>query len=78
MNLIYKINKRGDKMRVNYRKLCLICIDKKLKITDVIKLAGISSFTLSSIKHGKSLQLSTIGKLAVALGVPAESLLADE
>lgn len=65
-------------MKVNYRKLFIACANARLNITEVINKANCSINVLHRIKNGKNVNTATAGKLAEALGVTVESLLADE
>lgn len=65
-------------MRIDYRKFFIACSNAQTSMRELLNKSSVSFTTLSKIKHNKPLQPRTIGKLAAALGVPAESLLADE
>ena len=65
-------------MQISYRKFFIACAAAGLTFNAVIEKAGVSSFVLSRINQGKKVSAVTVGKLAAALGVAVESLLADE
>lgn len=65
-------------MIISYRKFLVACANRVLNATAVVNKAGCSKMVLHRIKQGKNLNAATAGKLAVALGVPVESLLVDE
>lgn len=65
-------------MRVSYRKFFLACAAVSSTMNAIIAQAGVSCAILNSIRQGRNVNAATIGKLAAALGVTAESLLEDE
>mgnify|MGYP001780825713 CR=1 FL=1 len=65
-------------MKISYRKLAIACANSALNITAAISKANCSINVLHRIKNGKNVNTATVGKLAAALGVTVESLLADE
>ena len=65
-------------MQISYRKFFVACAAASLTMSAAAERAGISCAILSSIKQGKNVNTATAGKLAAALGVSVESLLADE
>ena len=65
-------------MKISYRKFFIACAAAGLTFNAVIEKAGVSSFVLSSIRQGRNVNASTVGKLAAALGVSPERLLEDE
>lgn len=54
-------------MRVSYKKLWKLLIDKDMKKKDLIEAAGISKFTLSKLNGGKSVTTDTLVKICDAL-----------
>lgn len=55
-------------MRINRIELAAKMARKNLTAKRLAELAGISRFTLSAIKNGKSCSKETAGKLAAVLG----------
>lgn len=55
-------------MKVCYDKLWKLLIDKKLKRTDLIKNANISSNVLARMGHEEPVSLDSIGKICEYLG----------
>ncbi len=49
--------------------------ERALQQDELGKLAGLTATTVSRLEHGATARLSTIGKLAKALGVTREQLL---
>lgn len=61
-------------MGLNYNKLWKILIDKKLRKTDLIKMAGISTNVLSHLSHDESISLNSIEKICKALNCNIENI----
>ena len=64
-------------MKIDYRKLFIACANANMNVTQAINKANCSSVILHRVKNGKNVNALTAGKLAQALGVSVESLLAD-
>ena len=56
-------------MKVNAKKLFAIAADKGYMLKDLAAAAGVSYATLQAIKHGETVRVDTLGKLAKALQV---------
>ena len=54
-------------MRVSYKKLWKLLIDRDLKKKDLIEMAGISKYTLNKLYSGKSVTTDTLVKICSAL-----------
>lgn len=54
-------------MRVSYKKLWKLLIDRELKKKDLIEMAGISNYTLNKLNSGKSVTTDTLVKICDAL-----------
>lgn len=54
-------------MRVSYKKLWKLLIDRELKKKDLIEMAGISNYTLNKLNSGKSVTTDTLVKIRDAL-----------
>lgn len=54
-------------MRVCYKKLWKLLIDRDLKKKDLIAKAGISNYTLNKLNSGKSVTTDTLVKICDAL-----------
>ncbi len=61
-----------------YDRLCSICKEKNVNITDLVKQIGMSSGNLSSWKSGKIPRSNTIQKIADHLEVSIDYLLDNE
>jgi len=62
-------------MKVCYDKLWKLLIDKKLKRTDLIKNANISSNVLARMGHEEPVSLDSIGKICEYLGCKVDDTL---
>lgn len=60
-----------------YDRLCAICKEKGVLITNMVKELGLSSGNLSKWKNGGAPRANTLQKLADYLGVTADVLLYD-
>ena len=67
-----------DFMVIDSTKFYIACANARANVSEITKRAGCTVSVLHRIKNGKRVNTLTVGKLAEALGVPAESLLADE
>ena len=54
-------------MRVSYKRLWKLLIDRDLKKKDLIAMAGISNYTLNKLNTGKSVTTDTLVKICDAL-----------
>ena len=55
-------------MNVDYKKLWKLLIDKDMKKTDLITVAGISSNVLAKLNKGEFVSMESIQKVCRALG----------
>lgn len=62
-------------MKVCYDKLWKLLIDKKLKRTDLIKNANISSNVLARMRHEEPVSLDSIGKICEYLGCKVDDII---
>ena len=61
-----------------YDRLCAICRQKKLPVTNLVKDLGLSSGNLSKWKNGGQPRAGTLQKIADYLEVTTDSLLCNE
>ena len=54
-------------MAISYKKLWKLLIDKDMKKSDLIKVSGISGYTLNKLVNGKTVTSETLMKICVAL-----------
>ena len=62
-------------MKVCYDKLWKLLIDKKLKRTDLIKNANISSNVLARMGHEEPVSLDSIGNICEYLGCKVDDII---
>ena len=62
-------------MAVSYKKLWKLLIDKKMKKTDLIKNANISSNVLARMGHEEPVSLDSIGKICEFLNCTVDDLI---
>lgn len=62
-------------MKVCYDKLWKLLIDKKMKKTDLIREAKISSNVLAKMGKEESVSLESIGKICAMLGCNVDDIL---
>lgn len=65
-------------MKVNLEKMRLAMAYAGIDVADLCIASGIPKGTMNNVLNRKSARPRTIGKIAAALGVPAESLILDE
>ena len=54
-------------MSISYNKLWKLLIDKNLKKKDLIRMSGISNYTLNKLNAGKSVTTDTLVKICATL-----------
>lgn len=54
-------------MEANYKKLWKLLIDKDMKKTDLITVAGINSNILAKMGHGEAVSMDSLQKICKAL-----------
>ena len=57
-----------SKMNVDYKKLWKLLIDKDMKKTDLISVAGISTNVLAKLNKGEFVSMESLQKICRALG----------
>lgn len=62
-------------MKVSYDKLWKLLIDKKMKKTDLIQQAKISSNVLAKMGKEESVSLESIGKICLLFGCGVDDIL---
>jgi len=54
-------------MTISYKKLWKLLIDKDMKKSDLIRVSGISGYTLNKLVNGKTVTSETLMKICAAL-----------
>ena len=54
-------------MAVSYKKLWKLLIDKDMSKAELHKLAGLSSSTMTKLRHGEDVSMSALRKICVVL-----------
>lgn len=54
-------------MAISYKKLWKLLIDRGMKKTDLVKVAGISSSTLAKLGKDENVNFDTLNRICVAL-----------
>lgn len=54
-------------MTITYKKLWKILIDKDMKKKDLVKSAGISTYTINKLNRGENVNAETLAKICKAL-----------
>lgn len=62
-------------MTISYKKLWKLLIDKNLKKKDLIRMSGISNYTLNKLNSGKSVTTDTLLKICIALKCGIEDIM---
>lgn len=65
-------------MTASYKKLWKLLIDKNLKKKDLIRMSGISNYTLNKLNAGKSVTTDTLLKICSALNCEIGDIMAIE
>ena len=62
-------------MAISYNRLWKLLIDKGLKKTDLVKIAGISSNVVASLGQNKSVSLDSLEKICTSLDCNIEDIM---
>ena len=62
-------------MRVSYKKLWKLLIDRDLKKKDLIQMADISNYTLNKLNSGKSVTTDVLVKICKALNCEIDDIM---
>lgn len=75
-----KYEKKGTTiMRIDNKKLSVLMADRGLYLKDLCKMADISEICFRNIRQGKSIpKPATVGKIARALNVNVQEIIAEE
>jgi len=65
-------------MRIDEKKLYLMCARRQMTVKELIKKAGITYQFLTAVKRGWRSTTKTVGKVAAALECDPEELLKEE
>ncbi len=74
----YKINEKFSvvsNMRVSYKKLWALCVEKEMTKSDLRKQAGISSATLTKLSKNQEVNLSILLKIAEVMNCNAGDMM---
>ncbi len=62
-------------MKVSYKKLWKLLIDKDYKKKDLEKLTGISNYTISKMNRGENVTTDILGRICKALNCNIEDIM---
>ena len=65
-------------MRIDEKKLYLMCARRQMTVKELIKKAGVTYQFLTAVKRGWRSTTKTVGKVAAALECDPEELLKEE
>ena len=65
-------------MKLNSRKLELLMARKNINVTQLVEKSGVSRATISTVRLRGTCHILTAAKLAAALGVDVEEIIAKE
>ena len=61
-------------MKVSYKKLWKLLIDKDMKKKDLMEQAGISSFSIRKLNRGENITMEVLGKICKALNCTLDDI----
>jgi DNA-binding Xre family transcriptional regulator len=67
MSPVAKVKKRGTKLMISYKKLWHVLLDKDLKKKDLVKMAGVSTYTVNKLNKGENVTTDVLQKICRAL-----------
>ena len=62
-------------MKVSYKRLWKLLIDKDMKKKDLVKVAHISTYTISKLNRGDNVNTDTLVKICSALNCSIEDIM---
>ena len=65
----------GADMKVSYKKLWKLLIDRDMKKRDLEKAAGISHYTINKLNHGDNVTTDVLGKICKALNCTMDDIM---
>lgn len=65
-------------MKVNYKKLWHILLDKNMKKKELAELAGVSTYTINKLNKNANVTIEVIGKICKVLGCTVDDMLEFE
>lgn len=57
---------------ISYRKLRIYCMDHNKKLSNIIKECGLSTKTVTKINNDENMELVTLAKVCLHLGIRVE------
>lgn len=66
---------RWDIMKVSYKRLWKLLIDKDMKKKDLVKVAHISTYTINKLNRGDNVNTDTLVKICSALNCSIEDIM---
>lgn len=65
-------------MRVRYKKLWKLLIDKELRKSDLQRVAGLSASTITKLGHDDTVTIDTLAKICIALNCNLDDIVEIE
>lgn len=62
-------------MKVSYKKLWKLLIDRDLKKKDLERMAGVSHYVINKLTHGNNVTTAVLGRICIALGCSPEDIM---
>lgn len=62
-------------MKVSYKKLWKLLIDRDLKKKDLERMAGVSHYVMNKLTHGNNVTTDVLGRICIALGCSPEDIM---
>ena len=62
-------------MKISYKKLWKLLIDRDMRKKDLAKLADISNYTITKISKGENVTVETLGKICSALNCNVDDIM---
>ncbi|EMJ5408607.1 TPA: helix-turn-helix domain-containing protein [Clostridioides difficile] len=62
-------------MKVSYKKLWHMLLDKNMKKKELAKLAGISTYTINKLNKNENVTVEIIGKICLVLDCKVDEIL---
>ena len=62
-------------MKVSYKKLWKLLIDRDLKKKDLERMAGVSHYVMNKLTHGNNVTTAVLGRICIALGCSPDDIM---
>lgn len=66
---------KGESVMISYKKLWKLLIDKDIKKSDLVQMAGISPYVIKKLNHNENVNAETLAKICKALSCSFDDIM---